>query len=636
MVFVNVHDFFETCGAGFGDKYAQTLQENGFSLKVLEETETEDLSDLFERLEEGDRMQVVHYVEKTRNAVFEDFSISKGETEFSVESKFNEEDSSKSANQEVSVKISQEQTPSLSKTNIYDNISQSTDLVTGESDFGESDVASDVKVDDSIEQKGADLDEELPSISSSEQIIEEECATLRELEETDNAEVWVTKVGGGYEWVKLELKHVFKKSGIILVADSTAKYNREYERFNYSGFHWRLTAPKGWQDSEKKKAHQSDWLQTRRKRAAQKPVPQKRKRIRNPVQRKEPRTTSIDTEIMEKTVAEMKEALAEYERPPRPNKKKKRILGDLEKYQQGYPANDKEYTYGEEEMVQRCKNLLFYKGVLRSKPDNCTIMDFHEKWFGKYRELEFGHGFIQWLFPIREQGLNHLAHKLYPHEMLVMRKSPEIRLRLFKSYQLILDFFGMKLMNGSGLIARTSDYKSNYQNLNQSFHNYLRITRILKCLGEMDMEKYQAPFLAHMLNEMFVNKKLMNCRQSCEKYWIPTLRDEKMRKLLLNVYNKKPKQRVLAVKGIVQSFVDDFGLLTSMQVRVDYLESETLARFNGKVGTLMAFDPKQDKWAVQFPDGGARLIKAAHLTRLESSMEEEVQPDVNVDSTNSI
>ena len=73
-----------------------------------------------------------------------------------------------------------------------------------------------------------------------------------------------------------------------------------------------------------------------------------------------------------------------------------------------------------------------------------------------------------------------------------------------------------------------------------------------------------------------------------------------------------------------------------MQVRVDYLESETLARFNGKVGTLMAFDPKQDKWAVQFPDGGARLIKAAHLTRLESSMEEEVQPDVNVDSTNSI
>jgi len=615
MVFVDVHDFFETCGKGFGDKYSQTLEENGFSLKVLEETETEDLPDLFGRLENEDRMQVVKYVEKTRNVVLEDCLHS------------NRESSAKNENEEAGAKIPKEQSSSLSKSNTHDDLSRSIDHA-----IGESDVASDVKVDDSVEQKAEDLDVELPSISSSEQIIEEECATLRELEDTNNSEVWVTKVGGGYEWVKLELKHVFKKSGLILVADSSAKYNREYERFNYSEFHWRLTAPKGWKESEKKKSHQSDWLQTRRKRAAQKPVPQKRKRLRNPFQRKEPRSITIDSEKMKEIVTEMKEALAEYERPPRPKKKKKRILGDLEKYQQGYPANDKEYNYGEEEMVQRCKNLLFYKGLLRSKPDNCTIMDFHEEWFGKYRELEFGHGFIQWLFPIREQGLNHQAHKLYPHEMLVMRKSPEIRLRLFKSYQLILDFFGMKLVNGSGLIERTSDYKSNYQNLNQSYHNYLRITRILKCLGEMGMEKYQAPFLVHMLNEMFVNNKLMNCRQSCEKYWIPTLRDEKMRKLLLSVYNKKPKQRVLAVKGIVQSFVDDNGLLTGMQARIDYLEGETLAPFNGKVGTLMAFESKKDKWAVQFADSGARLIKASHLTRLEVSMEEEVQPDVKVDS----
>lgn len=36
-----------------------------------------------------------------------------------------------------------------------------------------------------------------------------------------------------------------------------------------------------------------------------------------------------------------------------------------------------------------------------------------------------------------------------------------------------------------GEVARADHYRARYRHLNRSFHNYLRITRILKCLGEV-------------------------------------------------------------------------------------------------------------------------------------------------------
>ena len=52
----------------------------------------------------------------------------------------------------------------------------------------------------------------------------------------------------------------------------------------------------------------------------------------------------------------------------------------------------------------------------------CTgdyIDNIHEKWKGDYRRLEMHHGYIQWLFPIRESGLNHHAQELQTHEIKV-------------------------------------------------------------------------------------------------------------------------------------------------------------------------------------------------------------------------
>jgi hypothetical protein len=43
---------------------------------------------------------------------------------------------------------------------------------------------------------------------------------------------------------------------------------------------------------------------------------------------------------------------------------------------------------------------------------------------------------------------------------------------------------------GTGELARSDAYKPQFRNLSTSSHNYLRISRILKCFGELGLENY--------------------------------------------------------------------------------------------------------------------------------------------------
>lgn len=62
-----------------------------------------------------------------------------------------------------------------------------------------------------------------------------------------------------------------------------------------------------------------------------------------------------------------------------------------------------------------------------------------------------------------------------------------------------------------------------------SMHNYLRITRILKCLGEMGLEHYKMPFLEFILHEAIITGYLHNTLDSCYNYWIGTVKDDAAR-----------------------------------------------------------------------------------------------------------
>ena len=56
-------------------------------------------------------------------------------------------------------------------------------------------------------------------------------------------------------------------------------------------------------------------------------------------------------------------------------------------------------------------------------------------WFGDFDLLEQHHGYIQWLFPIRENGMNMRAQELQLHEAEAIRNDPKCRARVVKSYQ---------------------------------------------------------------------------------------------------------------------------------------------------------------------------------------------------------
>ena len=51
------------------------------------------------------------------------------------------------------------------------------------------------------------------------------------------------------------------------------------------------------------------------------------------------------------------------------------------------------------------------------------INNIHDEWWGDYNHLEWNHSYIQWLFPIRERGLNMHAQELQLHEAKVSRRN---------------------------------------------------------------------------------------------------------------------------------------------------------------------------------------------------------------------
>ncbi|GJE88832.1 opioid growth factor receptor conserved region-domain-containing protein [Phanerochaete sordida] len=181
-------------------------------------------------------------------------------------------------------------------------------------------------------------------------------------------------------------------------------------------------------------------------------------------------------------------------------------------------------------------NLKFYTLRQWCLPDKLNLNQIHTQWAGDYRTLESNHNFIQWLFPIREQGVNFFAQPLQTHERDAMKSDPDVVARVVKSYELMLDFYGMKLLSQeTGLLARVTEpelqWLSRYRNLVRMSHNNLRITRILKCLSEMGLEHLNAGFLLHFLNEQSEHGQLapFSLMSSMDRWWANCIRNDEER-----------------------------------------------------------------------------------------------------------
>ncbi|XP_070703735.1 opioid growth factor receptor-like [Pempheris klunzingeri] len=206
---------------------------------------------------------------------------------------------------------------------------------------------------------------------------------------------------------------------------------------------------------------------------------------------------------------------------------------DMQNYRHKYPSQTRRQHWMKPISDDK-PNLKFYLGQTPSVPDGVYIHDFHDKWAGAYETLERVHTYIQWLFPLQEPGVNYEASPLTTEEIEDFLQSSVAKENLLKSYKLMLDFYGMELLDEStGEVQRSSNWPQRFSNLNRNTHNNLRITRILKCQGVLGYPHYQAPLVWFFLKETLVNGQLPNVRDSVLNYFVFAVLDKRQRRSLL-------------------------------------------------------------------------------------------------------
>ncbi|KAM6147665.1 opioid growth factor receptor [Erethizon dorsatum] len=206
-----------------------------------------------------------------------------------------------------------------------------------------------------------------------------------------------------------------------------------------------------------------------------------------------------------------------------------RAMQDMRRYRHHYPDLVERDSNGD------MPNLSFYKNEICFLPNGCFIEDILHNWKDNYELLEDNHSYIQWLFPLREPGVNWHAKPLTLKEVEAFKSSKEVRERFVQAYELMLGFYGIQLEDrDTGAVCRAQNYHKRFQNLNWRSHNNLRITRILKSLGELGLEHYQAPLARFFLEETLVRHELPGVRQSALDYFLFAVRCRHQRRELVH------------------------------------------------------------------------------------------------------
>jgi len=111
----------------------------------------------------------------------------------------------------------------------------------------------------------------------------------------------------------------------------------------------------------------------------------------------------------------------------------------------------------------------------------------------------------------------------------MMRNDVSIAFRIVRSYKLMLNFYGMRLVDmATGEIERQPDYwQARYLNLRMNGHNYLRINRILASLGHLGFHKYRRPWIEFLQREVREEGSLLSvCESSLSRFWEMALTPE--------------------------------------------------------------------------------------------------------------
>ncbi|KAG0423395.1 hypothetical protein HPB47_000829 [Ixodes persulcatus] len=236
------------------------------------------------------------------------------------------------------------------------------------------------------------------------------------------------------------------------------------------------------------------------------------------------------------------------------------------------------------------ENYRFYLNELASRPNGLLIEDMLSQWWGKYDILETNHDYMPWsvavsfsalfpmstvlsdsngLFPTRGKSHNPACQRLQLHEAQSMKQDPVVQARLMRSYKMMLDFFGLELLDeAKGVVDKAPHWEIRFLNLNRSLHNSMRITRILKSLGEVGLEHLKYPLVEFLLKQVLKEKTLSRLEDSLLTYWVHTIRSDNDRRFLLCV-----------AEAVMDKFVPDAGqLIEDRRSKEDEDKDRTLLR----------------------------------------------------------
>ncbi|MEH2364873.1 opioid growth factor receptor-related protein [Nostoc sp.] len=136
----------------------------------------------------------------------------------------------------------------------------------------------------------------------------------------------------------------------------------------------------------------------------------------------------------------------------------------------------------------------FYLGEQRDS-EGRTIQ---EMWTWDFEELECVHNYIQWLFPLPGRSAFNPDSPIVDQEVIqAFQSNPHLRQNLLRSFTVMLQFYGLQRhdSNGKIVVSQSEDYPNRKREWVCIFnHNYLRITRILKCLMTFGLENEAQAF----------------------------------------------------------------------------------------------------------------------------------------------
>jgi hypothetical protein len=106
--------------------------------------------------------------------------------------------------------------------------------------------------------------------------------------------------------------------------------------------------------------------------------------------------------------------------------------------------------------------------------------------------LEMVHDYIQWIFPLPERsGANPWAPVLDRAAIAAIRGSAEMQGRLRAAFLRMLAFYGFA-QEGDAVIQGTPFESASRKWLHAGNHNHLRLTRMLRSLGVLGLERQAA------------------------------------------------------------------------------------------------------------------------------------------------